>query len=140
MRRISLVKLFVITLFAALGAVALLTDTPASRRAYARSTGPDPGFTGAPGEFKCDECHVFDGAPPGTISVGAPPSYVPGQTYAITVNEANESPTLQRWGFQLTAVDDDGNRAGTLQAGADGRTQVISGLLGSPARQYVEHT
>jgi glucose/arabinose dehydrogenase len=140
MRRIHLIKLCVVALFAALGAFALITDSPASRRAYARSTGPDPGFTGAPGEFKCDECHVFDGAPSGTINVGAPQSYVPGQTYAITVNEANASPTRQRWGFQLTAVDDNGNRAGTLRAGADGRTQVIAGLLGNPARQYVEHT
>ncbi|HVG30855.1 MAG TPA: PQQ-dependent sugar dehydrogenase [Pyrinomonadaceae bacterium] len=140
MRRTHHAKLFVVSLFAALGALALLTDSPASRRVYARSTGPDPGFTGAPGEFRCDDCHVFDGAPSGTINVGAPQSYAPGQTYAITVNEANQSPTRQRWGFQLTAVDDDGNRAGTLQAGADGRTQVIAGVLGNPARQYVEHT
>jgi glucose/arabinose dehydrogenase len=140
MSRINLVKLCAVAIFAALAAFALLTDSPASRRVYARSTGPDPGFTGAPGEFKCDECHVFDGAPSGTLNIGAPQSYVPGQTYAVTVNEANASPTRQRWGFQLTAVDEDGNRAGTLQAGTDGRTQVIAGLLGNPARQYAEHT
>ncbi len=65
---------------------------------------------------------------------------MPGQTYQLTVSESNNSPTRQRWGFQLTALDDTGNRAGTLTPDADGRTQVISGTLGNPARQYIEHT
>ncbi|MDT7604886.1 MAG: hypothetical protein QOF61_2883 [Acidobacteriota bacterium] len=140
MRRIHLIKLVVLLLFVSFGAVALFTDNIATRKAYARSTGPDPGFTGAPSEFTCTECHVPDGAPSGFISVVAPQNYVPGQTYAITVNESNPSPTRQRWGFQLTSVDDNGDRAGTLQAGVDGRTQVVNGTLGTPARQYVEHT
>ena len=134
-------KLVVLALFAAGGAAVMLTDNSVNRRAYARSTGPDPGHTRAPGEDPeaCSVCHLPDGAPSGSITIGAPQSYVPGQTYQITVSETNNHPSRRRWGFQLTAVDDDGNRAGTLQP-LDGLTQVLTGTLGTPARQYIEHT
>ncbi|MDT7541598.1 MAG: hypothetical protein QOE33_1502 [Acidobacteriota bacterium] len=142
MRRIRLIKLAVLVLCVALGAVALFTDGPASRRAYARSTGPDPGFTGAPGEFKCDECHVPDQGSvlPGTIFIGAPQSYTPGQTYQLTFSESNSNPTRVRWGFQMTALDDNSNPAGTLQPLNDGLTHVVTGAAVNPARQYIEHT
>ncbi len=141
MSHLKLIKLVVLIVFAAGGVAALLlTDSPFGRKTYARSSGPDPGFTGAPGEFDCRECHLPDGAPSGSITVSAPQTYVPGQTYQITVNESNPHPSRQRWGFQLTSLDDTGNRAGTLAAGADGRTQVVNGSTGTPPRQYVEHT
>ena len=134
------IKIFVLILFVAGGITLLLADGPGNRKSYARVSGPDPGFTGAPGEFNCRECHLEDGAPSGSITIDAPLTYVPGQTYQITVNEANPHPSRQRWGFQLTALDDTGNRAGTLQAGVGGLTQVLNGTVGSPPRQYVEHT
>jgi glucose/arabinose dehydrogenase len=143
MRRIRLIKLVVIFLFVALGAFTLFTDDFGSRKAYAKSTGPDVGHTGAPNEKTCDECHVPDAGsvPPGQLLIGAPQSYVPGQTYQLSVSETNASPTRQRWGFQLTAIDDNGDRAGTLQAGGDGRTQVLTGgFAPNPSRQYIEHT
>jgi glucose/arabinose dehydrogenase len=142
MSRIRFIKLCVITLFVAFGALTPFTDDFGGRRAHAKSTGPDPGHTGAPSEKTCDECHVPDAqsVPPGQLLIGAPQSYVPGQTYQITVNESNASPTRQRWGFQLTAIDDNGDGAGTLAAGVDGRTQVIGGFAPNPTRQYVEHT
>ncbi|MFL6230076.1 MAG: PQQ-dependent sugar dehydrogenase [Pyrinomonadaceae bacterium] len=143
MSRIRLVKIIVVFLFVAFGALTLLTDDFGSRRAYAKSTGPDPGHTGAPGEKTCDECHVPDSlsVAPGQLLIGAPQSYVPGQTYQLTLNETNSDPTRQRWGFQLTALDDNGDRAGMLQASADGRTQVLTGGFALNAtRQYVEHT
>jgi glucose/arabinose dehydrogenase len=142
MRRIRLIKLAVLALFVALGAVALITDSPASRRAYARSTGPDPGFTGAPGEFKCDECHVPDQGSvlAGPIFIGAPQSYAPGQTYQLTFSQSNSNPSRIRWGFQLTALDDNGNPAGTLQPQNDGLTHVVTGATVNPSRQYIEHT
>ncbi len=134
------IKIFVLIIFSAGGLALLLTGNLFNQSSHARSSGPDPGFTGAPGEFNCRECHLEDGAPAGSITVNAPQTYVPGQTYQITVNVSNSHPTRQRWGFQLTAVDDTGNRAGTLQPGGDALTQVVNGTLGSPARQYVEHT
>src|SRR2546423_6733410 len=140
MRQIKLVKLIALTLFTLFVLALLLTGRLNDRHAYARSTGPDPGFTHAPGEFDCRECHVPDGAPPGTVTIQAPQTYMPGQTYSITVNVSNSDPSRQRWGFQLTALDDTGSRAGTLVPSADLKTQVISGTLGNPPRQYVEHT
>ncbi|MGI9105177.1 MAG: PQQ-dependent sugar dehydrogenase [Pyrinomonadaceae bacterium] len=140
MSRLLLVKLIIAVLFVAGGGALLLTNNFVNRRVEARSSGPDPGFTGAPGEFRCDECHVFDGAPTGGISIVTPQTYVPGQTYRITVNETNGDSLRRRWGFQLTALDDSGERAGTLQSGGDGRTQIISGTIGVAERQYAEHT
>ena len=140
MPRLRLAKLLVITAFAVGVAAVLVTSNFVTRKTYAYSSGPPAGFTGASGEKTCDDCHVFDGAPTGSISVSAPQTYIPGQTYQLTVAVSNPHPSRLRWGFQLTAVDDTGNRAGTLTAGSDGRTQVIAGTLGNPARQYVEHT
>jgi glucose/arabinose dehydrogenase len=138
MRQLRTLKLAAVALFVAVGVVAFL---PNERNARANSFGPIPGRTGAPGEDTCRECHLpEDGIPPGTITISAPQTYVPGQTYQITVNVTNADPARRRWGFQLTAIDDTGNRAGTLQAGPEGLTQVIAGTLGTPARQYVEHT
>jgi glucose/arabinose dehydrogenase len=142
MRRIRFIKLVVIILFVALGAFALFDDHLATLTALARSAGPDPGFTGAPGEKKCDECHVPDqgSVAPGAIHINAPASYVPGQTYQFGFTSSNSDPTRIRWGFQMTALDDNGNPAGTLQPLADGLTHVVTGASVNPARQYIEHT
>ncbi|HEX8071695.1 MAG TPA: PQQ-dependent sugar dehydrogenase [Pyrinomonadaceae bacterium] len=140
MRYSQQVKLSVLTLFVILGVLMLLAGRLGERRVAAKPDGPDPGFTHAPGEKDCTECHLPDGAPPGTVTINAPLSYVPGQTYAVTVNVLNNDPTRRRWGFQLTAIDDTGARAGTLTASADGTTQIKTGTIGSPARQYAEHT
>jgi glucose/arabinose dehydrogenase len=140
MRYSKQIKLIILILFVAGGACALLAGRLNERRAQARLAGPDPGYTHAPGEVDCSDCHLPDGAPPGTVTINAPLAYVPGQTYPVTVNVRNSDPTRRRWGFQLTAIDDTGNRAGTLNASADGTTQIKTGTLGSPPRQYVEHT
>ncbi|MCA1815052.1 MAG: PQQ-dependent sugar dehydrogenase [Acidobacteria bacterium] len=142
MRRTNLAKLCAVALFAALGAFALFDDQLATRRAYARSAGPDPGFTGAPGEKKCDECHVPDAGSvaPGAIHINAPASYIPGQTYQLGFTSSNSDPTRARWGFQMTALDDNGNPAGTLAPLGDGLTHVVTGATVNPARQYIEHT
>ncbi|MCA1615716.1 MAG: PQQ-dependent sugar dehydrogenase [Acidobacteria bacterium] len=141
MRLAGLFKLAALVLFAAFGVGVLFTNNLVNRRAYARSTGPDPAHTRAPGEDPegCRVCHLVDGAPSGQVSISAPQSYEPGKVYFMAVAAANVAPTRLRWGFQLTAIDDDGNRAGTLQA-LDATTQVTTGALGSPARQYVSHT
>ncbi|MDQ3585411.1 MAG: PQQ-dependent sugar dehydrogenase [Acidobacteriota bacterium] len=140
MRHIKFIKLFVLIFFVAGGAAILVTNNSINQPAAAFSSGPPASFSGAPGEFRCDECHVFDGAPSGAIMLGAPSSYVPGQTYQMTVTVSNNHPSRRRWGFQLTAVDDSGERAGTLESLGDGLTQVIMGTVSGAVRQYVEHT
>src|SRR5687767_10784834 len=82
-------------------ALFLITDNAANHIAHAYSSGPPAGFTHAPGEFDCAECHLPQpDAGTGQISIGAPQSYVPGQTYQITVTHTNTDPSRLRWGFQ----------------------------------------
>lgn len=99
--------------------------------------GSPDGKTGAPGEASCTGCHngsaqsgtsenafmLFDGsATPVT-------SYLPGQTYAVSVS-MNSNPNKK--GFQATALDVNGNMAGTFTAGLN--TSVTGSL-----KKYANH-
>lgn len=108
---------------------------------HAFSAGPPAGYTGAPGEEPeaCAECHVPPDAGTGTISISAPQTYVPGQTYPITVTQSNPDPTRRRWGFQLTVLDTSDEKAGELQNPND-LTQVLNNQGPGGRRQYIEHT
>jgi uncharacterized repeat protein (TIGR01451 family) len=140
MCRIKRIKLAVVVLFVGGVVAGLLTGKAFNRTVHAYSSGPPAGFTNAPGEFDCAECHVPDNAGTGTLTINAPQNYVPGQTYQISVNHTNANdPTRQRWGFQLTALDDSEQRAGTL-ASADAFTQILDNQGPNNSRQYVEHT
>jgi len=109
--------------------------------AYAKITGPDAGYTNAPGDLgNCTSCHDTFHDPnvgPGIVRMtGVPAVYEPGQQYtvAVIVQQANR----QRFGFQLTALDQNGNRAGTLSPlGSDSQINPQTGVGG---RQYIEHT
>jgi uncharacterized repeat protein (TIGR01451 family) len=109
------------------------------QKVQAFSSGPPAGFTGAPLEFTCAECHVPADAGTGTISINAPQTYIPGQTYPITVTNSNPDQTRRRWGFQLTALDPGDDKAGNLQS-TDILTQVLDNQGPGGARQYIEHT
>lgn len=112
----------------------------ASVTAYASVTGPEPGYTNAPGDLgNCTSCHDHHLVNQGSGSVrvnGLPPFYQPGEAYIFTVTTAQAGRV--RFGFQLTAIDGTGNRAGTL-ANLDSGTQVIP-QTGAGGRQYIEHT
>lgn len=109
--------------------------------AYAKITGPDAGYTDAPGDIgNCTACHDSFEIPnvgPGSVNLtGAPAVYNPGQQYtlSITVQQNNR----HRFGFQITALDQNGNRAGTLSpTSSDSQLNPETGVGG---RQYVEHT
>jgi uncharacterized repeat protein (TIGR01451 family) len=132
-------KLLVLILFAAGTATLLLTDNAANPRARAYSAGPPAGYTHAPGELDCADCHTTPAQSSGTLTLNAPPKYTPGQTYDLTVTHATTDPSRVRWGFELTALDASDQKAGTL-APSDDLTQVIEGQGPFPTRQYVEHT
>lgn len=109
--------------------------------AYAKITGPDAGYTDAPGDLgNCTACHDSFEIPnvgPGSVNLtGAPAVYSPGQQYSlsITVQQNNR----HRFGFQMTAIDQNGNRAGTL-ASVTSDSQ-INPETGVGDRQYIEHT
>ncbi len=120
----------------------LLSHNAGTPPVHAFSAGPPAGYTGAPNEEPeaCAECHVPPDAGSGRISITAPQTYVPGQTYAITVSHMNPDPTRLRWGFELTVLDTASDeKAGELQ-NTDGLTQVLNNAGPNSARQYIEHT
>jgi uncharacterized repeat protein (TIGR01451 family) len=119
----------------------LLASDNSSSTVGAFSSGPPAGYTGAPGEEPeaCAECHVPPSAGTGQISITAPQTYTPGQTYSITVTHTNPDPTRLRWGFELTVLDSSDEKAGDLQS-VDGLTQILNNQGPGNARQYIEHT
>ena len=122
-------------------AVFVVVNDSLNPTAGAFSSGPPPGYSRAPGEEPdaCAECHLPPGdSGSGQISISAPSTYVPGQTYQVTVTHTNADPTRRRWGFQLTALDTSDEKAGELQ-NTSVLTQVITGGPGGN-RQYIEHS
>lgn len=109
--------------------------------AYAKITGPDSGYTNAPGDLgNCTSCHDTFHDPnvgPGSVRMtGVPEVYTPGQQYtvAVIVQQNNR----QRFGFQLTALSQNGSKAGTLTPlGSDTRVNEETGAGG---REYIEHS
>lgn len=131
--RMHLLKLMIIGSLGTLFAIYGLNGSPVN----AFSTGPFPSLTGAPGESTCRECH-FGGPTGGTLSInGLPANYSPNQEITLTVTLTQ--PNRQRFGFQLTAIDDNGKRAGDLITN-DNRTQTQTNTVNGNQRQYINHT
>lgn len=126
------IKILFVFVFFSFGFVTcLFNDRLSIVQAY--PDGPPPGVTGAPGEVTCTECHIGDSGP-GEFTIIPPPSYVPGQTYEITVRHVTSDTTRRRWGFELTSLS---------AAGAAGTFTNLSGLtqtLEDFGRKYIEHT
>lgn len=125
---------------------------------HAYSSGPNPGFTGAPGDNKtgCIASGCHQGTPnsgPGNVKFLLPSgntgTYTPGQTMQIMLQLTDS--TKNSFGFQLTARS---GSSGTTQAGdfstTDATTQVVcpdasTKTNGKPCPsafplQYIEHT
>lgn len=141
MSQINKLKVVCLLLFGAGFVAVLLTNNLFNRTAQAFSFGLPDGYTGAPGEQLCTSCHA--GVPdtgPGRFTIDAPPSYVPGQTYRITVQHATGDVTRVRWGFHLTVLtlNNISERVGNLQS-LDGFTTVTDAGPSFALRQYVSH-
>ena len=102
---------------------------------FAFSFGPNDGLTGAPGEGNCTQCHSGNSlnASGGTLVLGVPGTYLPGEMYDIVVDLSRSGQS--RWGFEMTALNGNGARAGTF-AKADGNTQVSN----ANSKQYIKQT
>ncbi|HYV82167.1 MAG TPA: PQQ-dependent sugar dehydrogenase [Pyrinomonadaceae bacterium] len=138
---LRLIRLLLLGALVTVVAGLLLTHV-GTRPVHAFSAGPPAGYTGAPQEEPeaCAECHVPPDAGTGKISITAPQTYIPGQTYPITVTHTNPDQTRLRWGFELTVLDTASDeKAGNLQS-IDGLTQVLNNAGPGSARQYIEHT
>jgi uncharacterized protein (TIGR03437 family) len=112
-------------------------------RVSAYSSGPPNSRTGAPGEPTCATvaCHnsfaVNSGG--GTLSLtGLPASYSPDQEISLTVTLNQASRAM--YGFQITAIDGTGRRAGDLTVTDSRRTQKSSEPVNGNQRDYISHT
>ncbi len=110
--------------------------------AFSYARGPKNKRTGAPGESICaaSDCHsdyeVNSG--PGTFSLqGIPETYTPGNTYPITIQLQQEG--QQRWGFQVTIINDDGTRSGEITKFDEGSMQVETDEVDGNERFYLKH-
>jgi uncharacterized protein (TIGR03437 family) len=111
------------------------------------SAGPPLGRTGAPAlgafpaELTCQGCHSSFplNSGPGVLTLtGLPDSYTANQeiTLSLTITQADRA----RYGFEATALDDLGRKAGELILTEPDRTQLSSGVGAFVGRQYIEHT
>lgn len=113
-----------------------------NRKVEASASGPSTSFTGAPGEGNCTACHsdfaVNSGAG-NVVITGLPANYQPNQVVPITVT-VNHDAVI--YGFQLTAVDEQGRMAGTLinNIGQASHLQILPGFVDPNPRDYIEHT
>ncbi len=92
------------------------------------------GRTGAPGETTCGSCHSggsYSGSMVFELGGENGSDYVPGDTYIITFSGDYSAP---RYGFSLTALDDDENPAGDFTLINENNTSL--GTLAN-GRQYV---
>jgi hypothetical protein len=142
-RLVMILKLLSIFVASALGLFAIFSSKDfSSNRISAFSSGPPASFSGAPGESDCTACHegtANSGTGSLTIS-GVPLNYVPNRQYQITVTLSQQQAVL--FGFQLTAIDNQGRRAGSfsLIPQSPSQTQIVQGVVGGNQRSYVEHT
>jgi hypothetical protein len=97
---------------------------------------PPNGFTGAPGESLCTECHSLNGGNQnGTVLInGFPSTAIANQIYPLIVTVANPNGIAEFAGFQMVVLDANNQNAGTLTN--PGPFSVVTTAGG---RTYHEH-
>ncbi len=118
-------------------AILALIFVGATGSVFAFSFGPLDEKTGAPNEGTCAECHVGNDldSPDGSLTlVDIPGTYMPSEVYEIVVELAHANQS--RWGFEMTALDADGAKAGTFELVDEANTQLST----ANDKQYVKHT
>ena len=118
--------------------VLVLFFVTSSGNLFAFSSGPPDEKTGARDENTCVQagCHTGNdlNVSGGSLMLTIPETYVPNEVYAIVVNLSRTGQS--RWGFEMTALDANGARAGSFDADGAGNTQ-LSEING---KQYIKHT
>ena len=118
--------------------VLVLLFAVSSGNAFAFSFDPPDEKTGAPNENTCAQagCHAGNdlNASGGSLVLKGPETYIPSEVYTIVVNLSRAGQS--RWGFEMTALDADGTRAGSF---VDDDAEDIQ-LSETNSRQYIQHT
>ncbi len=143
MKKIQFLKLGIIGLALIFALFGMQKISRKQFEVKANSSGPSPGLTGAPSENTCAACHTDFGINSGAGNIvisGLNQNYKPGTQIPVTVT-VNQSDAVT-YGFELTAIDKNGNGAGTFSVPSQTPPQmkIVDGFLGSPVRKYVEHT
>ena len=110
------------------------------------SSAPPSGYTGVNG-YTCANCHggfPLNSAGGGVTVTGLPTgSYVPGQSYPISVTISHGATNRARWGFALAAKNAIGQAAGTFTTTNPNTTIIGSAEIGhnsavvtSPSSSY----
>lgn len=124
---------------------ALVVVVPVVLLAY--SSGPDPKYTGAPGENTCTQCHggtaLNGGGGKVSASFSTGTNYTPGQVTHVTLTVSD--PKNTHAGFQMAAKTASGANAGDFTAGSGQQVLCPSGSGKSGAScpgngvEYIEH-
>ena len=118
--------------------VLLVFFVASSGNVFAFSTDPPDAKTGAPNENTCAQaaCHAGNdlNVSGGSLMLTVPETYIPNEVYTIVVNLSRTGQS--RWGFQMTALDADGARAGSFAADDAANTQLSE----ANSKQYIKHT
>lgn len=111
-------------------------------KADASVFGPSPSFTNAPLENNCTVCHTgsVNTGTGNVVITGLPANYLPGQQIPLTVTVSQSDAVV--YGFQMTALDANGLKAGTytLPAASPSQLKLVNNVIGGAERQYIEHT
>jgi uncharacterized protein (TIGR03437 family) len=139
MKDMTKIKLALVSLFITITVLTTLNVWQVG----ASSSQPLVSLTGAPSEQTCVSCHrgynVNEGA--GRLELlGLPDKFVPGQEYTLTVSFIDVQRDRRTYGFQLTALNQDGQKWGEIIVTEASRTQLLNGNVGGDVRQYLEHT
>lgn len=97
---------------------------------------PPNGRTGAPGDNLCTECHTLDGGlQNGSIIISGLPAVIePATAYVLTITNSNPNGIADIAGFQMTILNSNNQKAGTM-TGASANSVVTP----SGGREYWEH-
>jgi len=109
-------------------------------QANERSNAAPASSTGAPGEVSCatSSCHddhiINNGIGQLEINMNSIASS------SLSVKISMQRDTTTRFGFQIVALDKEGNSSGQFTITDNIKTQVIQNYVGSPIRDYVTYT
>lgn len=101
-----------------------------------------PAFGSVPAETACTACHTTnplnDANGGGKIEIlDLPTNYVPGKEYTLRVVATR--PSTVKFGFELTALDPTGNKAGDFANLDTNRTAINTATFNGTSRQYIYH-
>ena len=116
--------------------VLVLFFVTSTGRVFAFSAGPLDELTGAPNEANCTQCHAGNALndSDGSLMLTIPGTYEPNEIYTVVVNLSRTGQS--KWGFEMTALDGNGARAGSFTADDAANTQVSE----ANSKQYIKQT